>query len=127
MVRGKRRKRKVIKKRIHPTAKKIEKIQGVKKAMAERLRRAGYGSLEKLAQTQVSKLIKEAGLKKNLAERLISSAKDIYKGSSMKHPAEEKTTIAKGGKTLKERLLQEAIKDEGFRKRVIYYVIDNLF
>jgi len=118
MARKKKRKRGITKKR---------KTQGVKEAMAVRLRKAGYGTLEKLADARAAKLAKELGFKKYLAERLVSCARDVHKEISREEASAEKKTTAEEGKTAKGKIVSGAMQDEGFRRRVSAYVADNLF
>lgn len=110
--------------RIQPTT--IEEIRGVGEATAERLRKAGYNTIAKLSQAQPDRLAEETGLRKYLAERLISSAKAAHKELSMEEVPEEKEKAVEERETVKERSLRELMKDEGFRRRLIHYVVDKL-
>lgn len=118
-----------VKEETEPTP--IEKIRGVKEATGERLRKAGYNTIAKIAQAQPNKLAEKSGLTKYLAGRLISSAKEAYKELSTEEISEEvpeeKEKVAEEGQTVKERIVSEAMKDEGFRRRVIHYIVDDLF
>jgi len=109
------------------TKKSVKKTQSVTKATAERLRKAGYSTTAILAQAQPEKLAKETGLKKYLAERLISSAKDLRKETSQDDSSAEKKTSMVGGQNMNRKTTSEALKDERFRNRVIHYVVNKLF
>jgi len=109
------------------TERSIEKPQSITKATAERLRKAGYSTTTKLAQAQPEKLAKETGLKIYLAEKLISSAKDVRKETSQDDSSAEKKTSMIGGQNMNRKTTSEALKDERFRNRVIHYVVNKLF
>jgi len=109
----------------------IEEIRGIKEATGEKLRKAGYNTIAKIAQAQPDELAKKAGLTKYLAEKFISSAKETYKElpeekASAEEIPEEKEKVAEEGQTAKEKIISEAMKDEGFRRRVIHYIADKL-
>lgn len=104
----------------------IEKIRGVGEATADKLRKAGYNTIVKIAQAQPDRLAEETGLRKYLAEKLISSAKKAHKELSMEEVPKEKEKVVEEGETVKQRLLREIMKDEGFRRRLIHYVVDKL-
>ena len=123
-------KKKVTKRR--PTTKRtskktIESIQGVGGATAESIRKAGYGTIAELAQAQPDKLAQVPGLNMSLAKKLISSAKDVHKKISVVQPPVKRRPVTEGQKTLKERIVSEAMKDNTFRCRVVHYIVDKLF
>ncbi|MFH1519494.1 MAG: helix-hairpin-helix domain-containing protein [Candidatus Omnitrophota bacterium] len=107
--------------------KQVKDLQTLKGSAAEKLRKAGYNTIAKLAQAQASKLAKEAGLNQHLAEKLISSARDSYKKLPPQQTVKESGTIQGQGQTAKNRLLQAAVKDQGFRRKIIHYTVKKLF
>ncbi len=112
------------KREIQPTT--IEQIQGVGEATAEKLRKAGYNTITQIAQAQPDRLAEETGLRKYLAEKLISSAKEASKEPTPQEIPKEKERIAEETGTMKERLLREVMKDERFRRRLIRHIVDKL-
>ncbi len=82
-------KKKVTRKRL-PTKrtpqKAVENVQGVGGVTAERLRKAGFGTIAKLSQTDPGRLAEKTGLNKPLAKKLISAARNIYKETSAEQP-----------------------------------------
>lgn len=86
----------------------LKGIRGVQQGRVKRLRKAGYGRTAKLAQAQVKRFAKDGKHKKHVGGKRISSGKDAYKGTPM------------------EKIICEAMKNEGFRSRVIHYVARKL-
>jgi len=125
-----RKKKKITKKRAakkHAPKKAVEDIQGIGWITAERLRKAGYGTIAKLAQAQPNKLAQVPGLNTPLAKKLISSAKDVYKKISVEQPPVKRLPVTEGQQTLRERIISEAMEDKVFRCRVAHYIVDKLF
>ena len=105
----------------------VENIQGAGEVTTERLRKAGFGTIIQLAQADPGRLAEKTGLNKPLAKKLISAARNVYKEASAGQPPAEKEATVEGGQTIKEKIIAEAMKNEEFRRRVVYYVVDKLF
>ncbi len=105
----------------------VDKVKGVGGVTAQRLRKAGFGTIAKLAQANPGRLAENTGLNKPLANKLISAARNIYNEASAEQSSTKKSTAAEGALTVKGKIITEAMKNEEFRRRVVHYVVDKLF
>ena len=130
-----RRRKKIVKRKITIKNKKPRDLRhknpqgssSIKSMSAERLRKAGYTTIEKIANASPDRLAKVTGLKKILAQKLISSAKELNKEKPLRQPSKERQIVTEKEGTLDERILSEAIKNERFIKMVAQHVADDLF
>lgn len=110
------------------TAENIANENGV---AAEVLKKAGFDTVAKIARAQTDILAEKAGFDKALARTLISAAKNTYstekKASSAKQRPVTKQMHKETLQTLKKRSISEVMKDERFRRRVVYYIVKELF
>jgi predicted RecB family nuclease len=106
----------------------VENVQGVGGVTAQRLRKSGFGTIAQLAQADPGILAEKTGLNKPLANKLVSAARNIYKeASAAEQPPAEKKATTEEGLTIKGKIIAEAMKIEEFRRRVVYYIVDNMF
>jgi len=105
----------------------VDKVQGVGGVTAQRLRKAGFGTIAKLAQADPGRLAETTGINKPLANKLVSAARNIYKEASAEQQFAEKRTTTEESQTIKGKIIAEAMKNEEFRRRVVYYVVNKMF
>ncbi len=105
----------------------VENVQGVGGVTAERLRKSGFGTIAKLAQADPGRLAETTGLNKSLAKKLISAARNIHKEILAEQLPAKKKMVTEEGQTVRGKIIAEAMKNEEFRRRVVYYVVNELF
>lgn len=120
----------------------LENVNGVGPKTAEKLRRAGFDSIELLAKAEFQDLVGKSGLSPLVAKRLINVAKDTKQKNETQADERQKelkkiiptvSQILQSGiraqsiTSLKQELLKRAIKIPHVRKRIIRKLSAELF
>lgn len=126
-IKGRQRKKAARKKTPSVSQRRKEEVQNAKAVATKELRKAGYNTIAKLAQAESQQLSKQTGFNRQLAEKIIFSAKSSYQKVDPKRPSREKETTVGRKQTIKKNFISMAIKKEEFRRRVVHYVVKGLF
>jgi len=105
---------------------KPQELQRVKDFISGKLSRAGYKTVTDMAHANSLGMAEATGLKVHQAEKLISSAKKVTNGLSLRQSSKNNNGMREQGQTVNGRIISEAIKNEEFRKKVIHHIVDNL-